>query len=250
MDRRRIQRIVGVALLIAGIATPVVVAQDETKVKIPIPQPTVPENFTAGGQFSRIAYNNEGWATLGYRIADGSQGKDWLLLEVGVTVSRPSPNQTMTRDSFAVKLPDGSMVPLASQREFQEAGYLRAMVMRANTVNDSINYFPNRASQGCPMILFTDPASASGALAFDQFEISWQRSCVGRQFFKLPEGQTIEPGQYWLVVKFTGSTVEVPFRIFTKEEEKYFKKNWKSIKKEHDAITKQEAAEAKAQQQK
>ena len=248
MDRRRIQRIVGVALLIAGIATPVVVAKDE--VKIEIPQPTVPENFTAGGQFTRIAYNNEGWATLGYRVANGSQGKDWLLLEVGVTVSQPSPNQTMTRDSFAVKLPDGSMVPLASQKEFQAAGYLRAMVMRADAGNDSISYFPNPTAQGCPMILFSDPASASGALAFDRFEISWQRACVGRQFFKLPEGQTIQPGQYWLVVKFAGSTVEVPFRIFTKEEEKYFKKNWKSIKKEHDAITKQAAAEAKAQQQK
>ena len=248
MDGRRIHMIVGVALLIAGIATPVVVAKDE--VKIEIPEPTVPENFTAGGQFTRIAYNNEGWATLGYRIANGSQGKDWLLLEVGVTVIKPSPNQTMTRDSFAVKLPDGSMVPLASQQEFAAAGYLRAMVMRADVVNDSINYFPNQGSQGCPMLFFSDPASETGALAFDQFDLSWQRACVGRQFFKLPEGQTIQPGQYWLVVKFAGSTVEVPFRIMTKEEEKYFKKNWKSIKKEHDAITKQKAAEAKAQQQK
>ena len=248
MSRRRILLVVGVALLIAGLTAPVVLAKEE--VKIEIPQPTVPENFTAGGQFTRIAYNNEGWATLGYRIANGSQGKDWLLLEVGVTVIKPSPNQTMTRDSFAVKVPDGSMVPLASQQEFGAAGYLRGMVTRANTVNDSINYFPNRASQGCPMILFSDPASASGALAFDQFEISWQRACVGRQFFKLPEGQTIQTGQYWLVVKFAGSTVEVPFRIMTKEEEKYFKKNWKSIKKEHDAITKQKAAEAMAQQQK
>ena len=84
MNRGRTLLVVGVALLIAGIATPVVVAKDE--VKIEIPQPTVPENFTAGGQFTRIAYNNEGWATLGYRIANGSQGKDWILLEAGVTV--------------------------------------------------------------------------------------------------------------------------------------------------------------------
>jgi hypothetical protein len=248
MSGRKIQMVVGVALLIAGIATPVVVAQDE--VKIEIPQPTVPENFTAEGQFTRIAYNNEGWATLGYRIANGSQGQDWLLLEVGVTVIKPTPNQTMTRDSFAVKVPDGSMVPLASQQEFGAAGYLRAMVTRADAVKDSINYFPNQGSQGCPMLFFSDPASGTGATAFDQFELSWQRSCVGRLFFKLPEGQTIEPGQYWLVVKFTGGTVEVPFRIMTKQEEKYFKKNWKSIKKEHDAVTKQKAAEAKAQQQK
>jgi hypothetical protein len=36
----------------------------------------------------------------------------------------------------------------------------------------------------------------------------------------------------------------------TKQEEKHFQKNWKSIKKEHDAITKQKASEATAQQQK
>jgi hypothetical protein len=248
MNRRRILLIVGVALLIAGITAPVVVAQDDMKVEIP--QPTVPENFTAGGQFTRIAYNNEGWATLGYRTANGSQGKDWLLLEAGVTIHKPTPGQKMTRESFAVKVPDGSMVPLASQQEFQAAGYLRGMVTRANAVNDSINYFPNAANQACPMLFFSDPSSGSGALAFDQFDVTWQRGCVGRLFFKLPEGQTIQPGQYWLVVKFTGSTVEVPFRIMTKEEEKYFKKNWKSIKKDHDAITKQKAAEAQAQQQK
>jgi len=247
MNKRKIQMVVGVALLIAGIATPVVVAQEVIQ-GVEIPQPTVPENFTAMGVFTRLAYNNEGWATLGYRTANGSQGKDWILLEVGVTVIKPSPNQTMTRDSFAVKLPDGSMVPLASQQEFAAAGYLRGMVRRAEAVSDSINYFPNQGSQGCPMLFFSDPTSGTGATAFDQFELSWQRSCVGRLFFKLPEGQTIEPGQYWLVVKFTGGTVEVPFAIMTKQEEKDFQKNWKSIKKEHDAITKQKAAEAKAQQ--
>jgi hypothetical protein len=241
--------VVGVALLIAGLTAPVVVAQEVIQ-GVEIPQPTVPENFTAGGQFTRIAYNNEGWATLGYRTSNDSQGQDWILLEVGVTVTRPAGQQQMTRDSFAVKIPDGSMVPLASQQEFAAAGYLRGMVRRANAVNDSISYFPNPAAQGCPMILFSDPAEGLTTIPFDQFEVNWQRACVGRLFFKLPEGQTIEPGQYWLVVKFTGSTVEVPFRIMTKEEAKYFKKNWKSIKKEHDAITKQKVEEAKAQQQK
>ncbi len=248
MNTKKFIGVVGVALLIVGLAAPVAVA--EGKMKVEIPQPTVPENFTAQGQFTRLAYNNEGWVTLGYRTANDSQGKDWLLLEAGVTIFKPLPNQTMTRASFAVKMPDGSMVPLASQQEFQAAGYLRGMTERANMSNDSINYFPRQGGQPCPMLFFSDPTSASGALAFDQFELSWQRSCVGRLYFKLPDGQTIQPGQYWLVVKFSGSTVEVPFRIMTKDEEKYFKKNWKSIKKEHDAITRQKAEKAKAQQQK
>ena len=244
MNSQRFLVILGVAVLIAGLAAPGAVAQEKTKVKIP--QPTVPENFTAQGQFTRLAYNNEGWVTLGYRTANSSQGQDWLLLEVGVTVIKPTPNQKMTRESFSVKLPDGSMVPLASQQEFQAAGYLRGMTERANMVHDSINYFPIQGSQACPMLFFSDPTSGPGALAFDQFEVSWQRACVGRVYFKLPDGQKIEPGQYWLVVKFTGSTVEVPFRILTKDEAKFWKKNWKSIKKEHDSITKQKAAKGNA----
>jgi len=47
-------------------------------------------------------------------------------------------------------------------------------------------------------------------------------------------------GQYYLNVKFKESVVQVPFRIFTEEEGKEFKKNWKDIKKEHEAELKQQ----------
>ena len=233
-----------IALLALGLAAPAAMAQVEGA-----PKPAVPELYTIKGQFSRIAYNNEGWVTLGYRVANDSQGDEWMLLEAGVTVRKPTKNQTLKREDFSVKLPDGSMVPMASQEQFREAGYLRGLNKRASTVRDSINYFPSGANQACPMLFFSDPTSGSGALAFDQFEVSWQRACLGRLFFKLPEGTTIEPGQYWLSVNFAGSTVEAPFRIMTKEEEKYLKKNWKDLKKEHEAFLKAEIEKAKQQQQ-
>jgi len=229
-------------LMVVVIAAPAVMAQEDVP---QAPVPSVPEIFTIKGQFTRIAYNNEGWVTLGYRTANGSQGEQWMLLDAGVTVFKGRPNQKLTRDSFSVKLPDGSMVPMASQPEFQKAGYLRGLNRRADTVRDSINYFPNQAAQGCPMLFFTDPVNSDGAMSFDEFEVTWQRGCVGRIFFKLPEGKTIEPGQYWLSVKFSGSTVEAPFRIMTKEEEKYLKKNWKDLQKEHEAFLKSEAEKAK-----
>ena len=59
--------------------------------------------------------------------------------------------------------------------------------------------------------------------------------------------QTIEPGQYWFIAKFTGSEVQTPFRIMTKDEEKLLKKNWKNLKKEHEAFLKQEAEKARQQ---
>ena len=153
-----------------------------------------------------------------------------MLLEVGVTVIKPTPNQTLTRDDFKVKLPDGTLVPLASQEEYGEAGYLRALNGRADTIRDSINYFPTGASTPCPMLFFSDPTDRRSASAFDQFEISWQRACLGRLYFRMPEGQTIQPGQYWLRVSFENSVVEAPFRILTKEEEEYLKKNGKDLK--------------------
>jgi hypothetical protein len=49
------------------------------------------------------------------------------------------------------------------------------------------------------------------------------------------------------VVSFAGSSIEVPFRIMTEEEERFLKKNWKDLKKEHDAFLKAEAEKARQQ---
>ncbi len=66
----------------------------------------------------------------------------------------------------------------------------------------------------------------------DQVDLSWQRACLGRIFFKVPGG--IQYGQHFLTVQFEESVVKAPFYIMTKEEEKKFSKSWKDIKKEHE----------------
>jgi len=82
-------------------------AQQQT---VPIPQPTVPQMFTLQGQFVRMAYNNEGFATLGYRAVQQSVGGDWVLLRVGITVRKDVPNFTLKREHLSLKLPnDGSI---------------------------------------------------------------------------------------------------------------------------------------------
>jgi len=69
-------------------------------------------------------------------------------------------------------------------------------------------------------------------MSYDQVELSSDRACVGRIFFKVPGG--IQHGQHWLIVNFANSQVEVPFRILTKDEAKYLKKEWENLKKELD----------------
>ncbi len=196
------------------------------------PQPTVPEIFTLMGQFVRIAYNNQGFATLGYRIAQESVGQDWALLEIGLTLRGSAKDRTLKREDLHVKTPDGTLVPLATQKEYAEAGYLRALNMQARVVRDSINYFPVEASRPCAIQFFANLGQAGPQIAYDQVELSTSRACLGRVYFKIPGG--IKVGQYWLVVNFGDSEVQVPFRILTKEEEKEFKKSWEDIKKAHE----------------
>jgi hypothetical protein len=199
--------------------------------QVTAPQPTVPEVFTLMGQFVRVAYNNEGFATLGYRAAQQAVGEEWMLLEVGLTV-RTGKDYRLKREHLSVKTPDGATIPLASQKDYSAAN-LKALNMRARTIRDSINYFPVDATRGCPIQFFANLDQPGSRLAYDEVELSKERACLGRLYFRVPGG--IKVGQHWLIVKFSGSEVQVPFRILTKEEAKEFEKSWEDIKKAHEA---------------
>jgi len=216
--------------LLVGIGPSVLPASAQDMEK---PKPAVPEIFTITGEFVRIAYNNEGFCTLGYRVANDSVADEWLLLEMGATLQKGVKNYTLKREHLSLMMPNGATIGLATQEEFTAANRLPALNRRASLVRDSINYFPVSANQACTMNFFADPTVPGRSLAFDQVELSWQRACRGRIFFHVPDG--IETGQYFLNVKFENSIVQVPFRILTKAEEKRFRKEWKDLKNEHDA---------------
>ena len=214
-----------IVLLAFSLASGSALAQD----KIEKPVPGVPEIFTLEGQFVRIAYNNEGYASLGYRTANQSVGEEWMLLEVGMTVRKPTENHLLKRPDITLQTPDMKTINLASNKEYQGAG-LMGLEKRAETVRDSINYFPPDARNACAVLLFA--RLDQRAMPREQVDLSWQRACLGRIFFNIPGG--IQHGQHFLTVQFEKSVVRVPFRILTKAEEKEFSKTWKDIKKEHE----------------
>ena len=107
-------------------------------------------------------------------------------------------------------------------------GDTRALQNREKVQRDSINYFPPSATRACALTFFPDLTSR--VLPVDEVELSNQRACLGRLYFKIPGG--VAYGQHWLNVKFAQSLVRVPFRILTKEEEKLLDKNYKSISKQ------------------
>ena len=182
------------------------------------------------GTYIRIGYNDEGWVTMGFRTANNSVGEDWLLLEVGITVQTGVADYTLKRSDIALVTPGPKVVQLATQSEFQEAGYLRALNERANIARDAVNYFPPAASRACAINFFANPAGGvGGRLARDQVDLSQNRACVGRLFFHIPDG--IRLGLHNLDVKFGSSTIKVPFKIMTKDEAKEFEEQWKEARK-------------------
>jgi hypothetical protein len=187
------------------------------------------QTFDVKGEYVRLVYNDEGWVVLGYRVANGSVGEEWMLLEVGVTLREGVKDQKLVRESLTVTTPDGASILLASQEEFSKAS-LRALDARANMIRDSINYFPLMADKPCRIGFFTDISEPGRGLAYDEVELNYQRACVGRAYFKIPGGITY--GQHFLNVQLAGSTVNVPFRIMTKEELKENKAKWEELQKQ------------------
>ena len=83
---------------------PEAAAQEPPKVEIP--KPGVPQIMTLEGRYVRVAYNNEGYAILGYKLANLSVGEPWMLLEVGFALREGMPDYVMTRDAVSLTTPD------------------------------------------------------------------------------------------------------------------------------------------------
>jgi hypothetical protein len=227
----RTQSLPLIAAGLAALAIPMapVGARTQDKPAVQLPKPGVAEIMTLEGKFVRAAYNNEGYVILGYELVNRSIGEEWMLLEVGMTVLDRTPAYKLTRDALSLETPDGKTLPLPSVQEHRAAN-TSALQAREKVQRDSINYFPPTASQACRIGFFADLSSR--AMAYDDVELSTTRACLGRLYFRVPGGITY--GQHWLNVKFEKSVVRVPFRILTKDEEKFVDKNYKSIKKQVD----------------
>jgi len=199
--------------------------------QVQIPQPGVPQIMTLEGKFVRGAYNNQGYVILGYQLANRSIGDDWILLDVGITLMEREPAYSLKRDAISLDTPDGTL-PLPSIAEYrQNEAKLQGLQNRMKVQRDSINYFPPWTTGTNRLGFFSDLGSR--AMPWDEAEVTKSRACLGQLYFHVPGGTKY--GQYWLNVKFAQSTVRVPFRLLTEEEERTLGKNFGDIKKQVDA---------------
>ena len=201
-------------------------AQDQ-KPRVQIPNPGVNEIATIEGEYVRVAYNNEGYVSLGYRMAQQSKGEEWMMLEIGATVREGRPAYKLERTAISLDTPDGKNIPLPTNAEYRQVD-LRALEKRATVVHDRVDYFPPLARTACRIGFFA--TTESPGMAYDVVELSPTRGCLGRIYFKVPGG--IQLGQHFLNVKFPQTVVRVPFRILTDEERKLLSKNYKDIRKQ------------------
>lgn len=206
----------------------------QQKPTVQIPDPGVPEAMTIQANFVRAAWNNEAYVILGYQIANRTVGDEWIMLDVGLTLMEGVPDYTLKRDAVSLDTPDGAL-PLPTIPEYRaEEGKVQALQQRLRVQRDSIDYFPPWVHGVNRLGFFSDLGSR--AMPWDQADVSDDRACMGQLYFKVPGGTKY--GQYWLNVKFAQSVVRVPFRLFTKDEEKLVNKNYGSIKKQIDAAFK------------
>jgi hypothetical protein len=216
-----------VAAACAVAMSALLVASPQQKTPFPVPDPQNAQITTLEDQYVRVAYNNEGYVILGYRLTQELIGKEWVRIEVGTTLRDGKPRYSLKRSDITLDLPGGKQVSLPPNAEFQNVD-LRAIENQAKVVNDAINYFPPSVRGTQPLSFFAEPMG--GQRAYDSIDIDSTRAVMGRLYFKIPGG--LQMGQHFLNVQFATSKVRVPFRIFTKEEQKVIQKNWKDIKKQ------------------
>jgi hypothetical protein len=224
-------RSISTVLAAASLATLASVhASTQQPPAVQIPQPGVPQIMTLEGKFVRVAYNNEGYVILGYQIANRTVGDDWIMLDVGLTMMERAPDYRLKREAISLDTPDGTLpLPTIEQYRDNEAK-LQGLQNRLKVQRDSIDYFPPWVNGVNRLGFFADLGSR--AMPWNEAEVTKTRACMGQLYFHVPGGTKY--GQYWLNVKFAESTVRVPFRLFTQDEEKKLGKNYGNIKKQVD----------------
>lgn len=147
-------------------------------------------------------------ALLSSRFANSNLGSPWLLLDLLVTGANRVAIE-IKRDQVSIRIPDGTIVPLPSQREFSEAySELRAADIRADVAADPLAYYTDRRLASLNFLVV--PGSG---LSFDSIWVNDLRMALGRLYFPMP--RDVQAGRYELRIDLPESKVRIPFSLGT-----------------------------------
>ncbi len=186
-------------LAIAGIAITLVSCSSST--------PTDTPGVERLGRSVLKQFGPELWTVLGYRFANSQISDEWMILEVGLS-SPNGQNAKITRGDIFLRSPDGTQVPVPTQKAFNEAyGSLRPVIAKANVDRDPLDYFPPSRIE-CAIQFFVTPGAG---VSFDEVTVNDRRGCFGRLYFKVPGG--IQPGRWVLGIDQPESEIRIPFDL-------------------------------------
>ncbi len=132
------------------------------------------------------------------------EGK-WLLLDTAMTAT--SDPVEIPRGAIAVRTPDGTVVPLATQAEFEmHYPQLASMLMRARVAGEPLGYLIPARYRSLRLFAPRGIGIVWDSAWLDQFHNSY-----GRLYFNLPNG--VQKGQYELLIHLPNDNVVIPFTV-------------------------------------
>jgi hypothetical protein len=159
------------------------------------------------GQYILKQFGPELWTLLGYRFANTQLGDEWMILEVGLSSPNGQSAKVAREDIFLLS-PSGNRIPIATQRQFNEAwGALRPVIQRANVDRDPLEYFPPSRIE-CAIQFFVAPGQG---VSFDEVTVNDRRGCFGRLYINVPGG--IQAGRWVLGIDLEESEIRIPFEL-------------------------------------
>jgi hypothetical protein len=146
---------------------------------------------------------------IGYKHAQHHLESRWILLETCISATR-GPAVEIFREDVALIAPDGTRMPMPSQRRMAEGNPdLRRMLLQARVIRDPLGgYFPACFREE-RLGFFAVPGEA---IVFDQVTVDRDTLAWGDLFFESPKGR-FEAGIYTLVVENKSVHVRLPLAL-------------------------------------
>ena len=146
---------------------------------------------------------------VGYKHAQLHLDSPWILLQTCLSASGGQPVEIF-REDVSLVLPDGTRVPLPSQKKMaQGLPDLRRMLNQARVVHDPLGgYFPGRTREE-RLGFFAVPGEQ---IVFDRVTVNHDTLAWGDLFFESPKGR-FEPGIYTLIMENKLAHVRLPLAL-------------------------------------
>ncbi|HVO49493.1 MAG TPA: hypothetical protein VMV60_00680 [Thermoanaerobaculia bacterium] len=146
---------------------------------------------------------------VGYKHAQLHLDKKWILLDTFVTATGGTPVE-IWREDVALLAPDGTRIPLPSQRRMAHGiPDLRRMLNEANVQKDPLGGYFQGADREERLGFFAIPGED---IVFDKVTVNWRTLAFGPLFFPSPK-ERWAPGIYTLVIENRDVHVRLPLTL-------------------------------------